>query len=133
MFEKLYLIHNPLTGSKDWVSEREFKIGSLRLKKVFGVLYLSDLKFMLQFNPQFKNSIVKENSLINEEKICLQHVCRLISKGELTELLNNEATDHIQGDHSFYDMRPSSIEIKDGFFMWNEEKECYEEAVVNIK
>ncbi|EKN67211.1 hypothetical protein M670_02187 [Schinkia azotoformans MEV2011] len=131
MFEKLYLIYNPLTGTKDWVSEREFKIGSLRLKKVFGVLYLYDLKFMLQFNPQFKNSIVKENSLLNEEQICLKHVCRLITKDELAELLNNEATDSIQSEQSYYETHPSRIEIKDGFFMWNEEKGCYEEAVVN--
>lgn len=131
MFEKIYLIYNPLTGSKDWVSEREFKIGSLRLKKVFGVLYLNDLNFMLQFNPQFKNSIVKENNLINEEQICLKHVCRLITKDELTELLNNEAVDHTQSDHALDDTHPTRIELKDGLFMWNEEHGCYEKAVVN--
>lgn len=132
MFEKLYVIHNPLTGSKDWVSEREFKIGSLRLKKVFGVLYLGDLKFMLQFNPQFKDSIVKENNLSNEENIGLHHVCSLITKNELTELLNKEALDQVksEADDSLY---PSSIEIKDGFFIWNEEKGCYDEAVVGAK
>ncbi len=131
MFEKIYLIYNPLTGSKDWVSEREFKIGSLRLKKVFGVLYLDDLKFMLQFNPQFKNSIVKENNLINEDQICLKHVCRLITKDELTELLNNEAVDHTQSDHALDDTHPARIELKDGLFMWNEEHGYYEKAVVN--
>lgn len=133
MFEKLYLIYNPLTGTKDWVSEREFKIGSLKLKKVFGVLYLDDLKYMLQFNPQIKNSIVKENSLINEEQICLKHVCRLITNDELTELLNNEATDHTQSDQSFYDTHPSRIEIKDGYFILNEENGSYEKAVVTAK
>lgn len=133
MFEKLYLIHNPLTGTKDWVSEREFKIGSLRLKKVFGVLYLDDLKFMLQFNPQFKDSIIKENNLINEEKICLQHVCRLITKDELTEFLSNEAIDYTQSDQSFYDTHPSRIEIKDGYFIWDEENGDYEKAVVTSK
>ncbi|HHW36449.1 MAG TPA: hypothetical protein GXX18_04035 [Bacillales bacterium] len=133
MFEKLYLIYNPLTGSRDWVSEREFKIGSLRLKKVFGVLYLDDLKYMLQFNPQLKNSIIKENNLMNEEQICLKHVCRLVTKDELTELLNNEARDLTQNDQSFYDTHPSRIELKEGYFLWNEENGCYEKVVVAAK
>lgn len=132
MFEKLYLIHNPLNGSKDWVSEREFKIGSLKLKKVFGVLYLDDLKFMLQFNPQFKDSIVKENNLANEGKIGLQHVCRKINNNELTELLNNEAN-LIARNESVDTFYPSRIELKDGFFIWNEENGCYEEALVKSK
>jgi hypothetical protein len=132
MFEKIYLIYNPLTGTKDWVSEREFNIGSQKLKHVFGVLYLNDVKFMLKFNPAFKESIMKECQISSEEKISLFHVCRLISKRELTELMDRDAVANIQSDtHKLFSSYPSSIELSDGFFIWNEKTGCYEEAAVN--
>lgn len=121
MPERIYLIYNPLDGSKDWVSEREFKIGSQKLRNVFGVLYLSDVKFMLQYNSQFKESIMNEYQMTNEKNISLHHVCRMISCSELTNFLNRSN----QGELSY----PTDIELKDGFFQWNEEDKCYDEVM----
>ncbi len=130
MYEKLYLIHNPLDGMKDWVSEREFTVGSQKLRNVFGVLYLDDVKIMLHYNNPFKESIMKEYNITAEEKesISLHHVCRMISKTELMELIEREAKDNADIDSSFSPY-PSSIELSDGCFNWNEEKGCYDEAL----
>lgn len=132
MFEKLYLIYNPLNGLKDWVSEREFNIGSQKLRDVFGVLYLSDVRIMLQFNTAFKEAVMEENNLGKEDMISLRHVCRLITKAELVEFINEEAEDiaHFDINHSSNPSYPSSIELKDGCFIWNEVTECYDEAEI---
>ncbi|WP_458414648.1 hypothetical protein ACNQFZ_07325 [Schinkia sp. CFF1] len=129
MIEKLYLIYNPLNASTEWVSEREFKIGCEKLKRVFGVLYLEDVKIMLHYNTQLKEAIMKEYN-ITEEKISLHHVCRLISKDELTELIKRESIDISHNENPLY---PERIEIKDGYFIWNQEKGCYDKAVVVTK
>jgi hypothetical protein len=123
MFEKLYFIHNPLNGLKDWISEREFKIGSQKLKNVFGVLYLNDVGNMLQFNNQFKESVMREYKIHHERDLSIQHVCRKISRDELYELVS-------QSDHDTFTYPPfsSMIELKDGRFLWNKEKGCLEEA-----
>src|SRR6476469_8936655 len=120
MFEKLYLIHNPLNSTKDWVSEREFIIGSQKLKNVFGVLYLDDVRIMLHFNIPFKESIMREYKVNNDEKISIQHVCRMISKAELIELIDRETKEnaHNNSDESCYYSYPSTIELKDGCFIW---------------
>jgi hypothetical protein len=128
VFEKLYFIHNPLTATKDWISEREMKTGSLKLKNVFGVSFIDDLKFMLQFNTPFKQSVMREYNLTNERNISLLHVCRLISKAELMEMLAKEALENPHKDHvtscpSF----STNIELKDGYFFWNEETNRYVE------
>ena len=128
MYEKLYLIHNPLDGIKDWVSEREFTIGSQKLRNVFGVLYLDDVKIMLHYNNPFKESIMKEYNITAEESISLYHVCRMISKTELMELIEREAKDNADSDSSFSPY-PSSIELSDGCFIWNKEKGYYDEAL----
>ena len=128
MFEKLYIIHNPLDGTKDWISEREFTIGSQKLRNVFGVLYLDDVKIMLHFNMQFKESVMREYEITDEKNISLHHVCRMISKAELMELIDMEAKVNAQNDSSLNPSYPSSIELEDGCFIWNEEKECYEEV-----
>ena len=128
MFEKLYIIHNPLDGTKDWISEREFTIGSQKLRNVFGVLYLDDVKIMLHFNMQFKESVMREYEITDEKNISLHHVCRMISKAELMELIDMEAKVNAQNDSSLNPSYPSSIELADGCFIWNEEKECYEEV-----
>ncbi|MBU8919191.1 hypothetical protein BGM25_24415 [Bacillus sp. FJAT-29953] len=129
MYEKLYFIYNPLTGCKDWVSEREFNVGSLKLKSIFGVLYFSDLKIMLHFNAPFKTAIVKEYKLANEQSIALHHVCRLINQAELMEFLNQEAKNKAQNDNNDVSY-PSSVELGDGYFIWNEHLGCYEQAAV---
>ena len=129
MFEKLYIIHNPLDGTKDWVSEREFTIGSQKLRNVFGVLYLDDVKIMLHFNMQFKESVMRECEITNEKNISIHHVCRMISKAELMELIDMEAKVNAQSDSSLTPDYPSSIELIDGCFIWNKEKECYEEVM----
>lgn len=130
MPEKLYFIYNPLNGSKDWVSEREFKIGSQKLRDVFGVLYLSDVLIMLQYNAPFKESIMKEFNLTKEEMISLHHVCRMITKAELMEFITKEVNDNASSarNDSLEASCPSTIELKDGFFIWNEEKSCYDET-----
>lgn len=125
MYEKLYLIHNPLDGIKDWVSEREFSIGSQKLRNVFGVLYLDDVKIMLHYNNPFKESIMKEYNITAEESISLHHVCRMISKTELMELIRRGAKDNADCDSSFSPY-PSRIELSDGCFIWNKEKGCYD-------
>ena len=131
MFEKLYLIHNPLDGTKDWISEREFTIGSQKLRNVFGVLYLDDVRIMLHFNMQFKESVMREYEITNEKNISLHHVCRMISKAELMELIDREAKVNAQNDSSCYPSYPSSIELEDGCFIWNKEKGCYDEVMNN--
>lgn len=128
MYEKLYLIHNPLDDIKDWVSEREFTIGSQKLRNVFGVLYLDDVKIMLHYNNPFKESIMKEYNITAEESISLYHVCRKISKTELMELIEREAKDNADIDSSFSPY-PSSIELSDGCFIWNKETGYYDEAL----
>lgn len=127
MYEKLYLIHNPLDGTKDWVSEREFTIGSQRLRNVFGVLYLDDVKIMLQFNNPFKEAVMKEYNLSNERELALHHVCRMISKVELTELINMEAKSLADSDSPTEPSYPYSIELIDGSFIWNKENRCYDD------
>ena len=129
MYEKLYLIHNPLDGMKDWVSEREFTVGSQKLRNVFGVLYLDDVKIMSYYNNPFKESIMKEYNITGEESISLHHVCQMISKTELMELIEREAKDNADNDSFFSPSYPSSIELSDGCFIWNEEKGCYDEAL----
>jgi hypothetical protein len=130
MFEKLYFIHNPLNATKDWISEREMNIGSLKLKNVFGVSFLDDVKFMLQFNTPFKESVMREYKLTNERNISLQHVCRLISKAELKEMIVNEATENSkESDLTICPSFSISVELKDGFFFWNKETNSYD--VVN--
>lgn len=128
MYEKLYLIHNPLDGMKDWVSEREFTVGSQKLRNVFGVLYLDDVKIMLHYNNAFKESVMKEYNLIDEKGISVLHVCRMISKSELMELIERETKDNADSDSSFSPY-PASIELSDGRFIWNKEKGCYDEAL----
>lgn len=130
MFEKLYLIHNPLDGSKDWVSEREFAIGSQKLKNVFGVLYLDDVKFMLHFNMPFKEALIKENNITDERNLSINHVCQWITSTELMVLINKETNIHSRHDTYLNLEYPSRVELKDGCFFWNSEKECYEELVV---
>lgn len=134
MSEKLYLIHNPLTGSRNWVSEREFNIGSERLKHVFGVLYLSDVEIMLRYNLQLKEAIINEYQITNEKEVSLHHVCRLINIAELTELINKEIQDTapFHEKRSFDPPYPKDIEIKDGHFIWNAEEKCYDEAFMTI-
>ena len=129
MFEKLYLIHNPLNGTRDWVSERECTIGSQKLKDVFGVLYLDDVKIMLHFNIPFKESVMKEYNITNEKNISLHHVCQMISKSELMELIDMEAKVNDHSDSPFDPSYPSNIELKDGCFTWNKEKGCYVELM----
>jgi hypothetical protein len=130
MFEKLYFIHNPLNGLKDWISEREFKIGSQKLKNVFGVLYLNDVGNMLQFNNQFKESVMREYRINNERNLSIQHVCRKISRDELFELVHKETVGLSQSDYdtSTYPPFSTMIELKDGCFLWNKEKGCLEEV-----
>ena len=128
MYEKLYIVHNPLDGMKDWVSEREFTIGSQRLRNVFGVLYLDDVKIMLQFNNAFKEAILKEYSLTNEKELSLHHVCRMITKAELTELMNMEAQKNAEIDTPTEISYPASVELQDGCFIWNKENGCYDEV-----
>lgn len=130
MFEKLYLIQNPLTGARDWVSEREFTIGSQKLKDVFGVLYLSDVKIMLQYNQPFKEAIMKEYHLKNEASLSLAHVCHMISLSELKELMNVERDEK---DDSATFEHPLSIETRDGQYNWDEEKGYYESALLVSK
>lgn len=130
MFEKLYLIHNPLNGAKDWISNREFTIGSQKLKDVFGVLYLDDVRIMLRFNNQFKEAVMKENEEIDEEKISLKHVCRMISEAELMEFIDRETEEMPPSDPSSHPSYPSIIELKDGYFSWNPEKERYDKVDV---
>lgn len=120
MLERLYLIHNPLNGLTDWVSEREFKVGSQKLKDVFGVLYLDDVKFMLHYNVQFKEAIMKKYDIVDEGTVSLNHVCYMISSKELMELINKETAPSV----------PSNVELRDGYFSWNEENKCYVEAVM---
>lgn len=120
MYERLYLIHNPLNGLTDWVSEREFKIGSQKLKDVFGVLYLDDVKFMLHYNLQFKEAIMKEYNITDETTVSLNHVCYMISSSELNELINKDSAPSY----------PLSIELRDGNFSWNEEMNCYVEIMM---
>jgi hypothetical protein len=129
MFEKIYLIDNPLNNSKDWVSEREFKIGSEKLKNVFGILYLKDLTIMLHYNLPFKDAIMKKYKLLSDKNISLGHVCRLIGKDELDDLIDGEDHTEISGVKSIFPDYPSSIELKDGYYDWDEEKGCYAEAV----
>lgn len=128
MYEKLYLIHNPLDRTKDWVSEREFTIGSQRLRHVFGVLYLDDVKIMLQFNNPFKEAVMKEHNLINEKELAIHHVCRMITKAELTELMDKEAQVNAESDSSIDFSYPASVELQDGCFIWNKENGCYDEV-----
>jgi hypothetical protein len=130
MFEKLYFIHNPLNATKDWISEREMKIGSLKLKNVFGVSFLDDVKFMLQFNTPFKESVMKEYKLTNERNISLQHVCRLISKAELKEMVVKETMEnqHQENDLIICPSFSTSVELKDGYFFWNKETNSYDEV-----
>ncbi len=52
----------------------------------------------------------------------------MISKTELMELIEREAKDNADIDSSFSPY-PSSIELSDGCFNWNEEKGCYDEAL----
>jgi hypothetical protein len=127
MFEKLYFIHNPLNATSDWISEREMKIGSLKLKNVFGVSFLDDLRFMLQFNTPFKESVMKEYKLTNEKNISLHHVCRLISKAELMEMIDTETKEisHIETD-THCPSFSTSIELKDGYYSWNKETNSYD-------
>ncbi len=127
MYEKLYIIHNPLDGTKDWVSEREFTIGSQRLRNVFGVLYLDDVNIMLQFNNSFKEAVMKEYNLTNEKDLSLHHVCRMINKAELTELINIETQVNTDSDSPVDSTYPASVELKDGCFIWNKENGCYDE------
>lgn len=126
MYEKLYLIHNPLDGMKDWVSQREFAIGSQRLRNVFGVLYLDDVKIMLQFNAPFKEAVMKENNITDEKQVSLHHVCRMISKAELMDLINKEVQISEKSDSPVPPSYPFSVELKDGYFIWNKEEGCYE-------
>lgn len=133
MFEKLYLIYNPLNGTKHWVSEREFKIGSQKLKDVFGVLYLEDLKIMLCYNNPFKHAIMEEYNLTYENSISLHHVCRLIRIEELMEIIDKEARNTSQSDKSSDFYYPARVEVQDGFFIWDEEKCCYAEASVKCE
>jgi hypothetical protein len=130
MFEKLYFIHNPLNATKDWISEREMKIGSLKLKNVFGVSFLDDVKFMLQFNTPFKESVMKEYKLTNERNISLQHVCRLISKAELKEMVVKKTMEnqHQENDLIICPSFSTSVELKDGYFFWNKETNSYDEV-----
>jgi hypothetical protein len=129
MFEKLYFIHNPLNATKDWISEREMNIGSLKLKNVFGVSFLDDVRFMLQFNTPFKESVMRENKLANERNISIQHVCRLISKAELKEMIVNDATENSnESDLTICPSFSNSVELKDGFFLWNKETNSYDDA-----
>lgn len=130
MFEKLYLIHNPLNGCKDWVSEREFAVGSQKLKNVFGVLYLNDVKFMLHFNMQFKEAIMKENNITDEKNVSVNHVCQWISSSELMALINRETNTNTQHEPSVDLEYPSRVELKDGCFYWNSEKGCYDELIM---
>lgn len=120
MYERLYLIHNPLNGLTDWVSEREFKIGSQKLKDVFGVLYLDDVKIMLHYNMQLKEAVMKKYHIVDEKKVSLNHVCYMINSSELMELMNKEITPSY----------PLSIELRDGSFTWNEERNCYVEDML---
>lgn len=130
MFEKLYLIQNPLSGATDWISEREFSIGSQKLKDVFGVLYLSDVKFMLHYNIPFKESIMKKYSITNERKVAINYVCYMISYTELMELINKELALSSTGESVSLQSPayPHSIELRDGCFLWNQEKERYDEV-----
>lgn len=130
MYEKLYLIHNPLNGIKDWVSERDFKIGSQKLKNVFGVLYLDDVRIMMHFNNQFKEAVMIENNITDEKNISINHVCQIITKDELMELIEREAKVNAHVDPSSAPSYPSRIELKDGCFGWNSEKECYDEILM---
>jgi hypothetical protein len=130
MFEKLYFIHNPLNATKDWISEREMKIGSLKLKNVFGVSFLDDVRFMLQYNTPFKESVMSEYKLTNERNISLQHVCRLISKAELREMIDKEALENslIESDITICPSFSTSVEFKDGYFFWNKETNSYDKV-----
>ncbi|WP_017755056.1 hypothetical protein [Calidifontibacillus oryziterrae] len=128
MYEKLYLIHNPLTSVKDWVSERDFKIGSQKLRHVFGVLYLDDVRIMLQYNIPFKEAIIQEYNLNNNVKLTIGHVCRQIKKDELMELINKEINNDGQSISTSEQPYPYCIELKDGCYIWNEENCCYEEV-----
>ncbi|MHC0038525.1 hypothetical protein [Pseudoneobacillus sp. C159] len=133
MFEKIYFIYNPLNNLQDWIAERELKMGSEKLKNVFGVLYLRDLTIMLQYNIPFKDSIMKKFILQSDNNISLSHVCRLINKIELDEFLMKEVNDagwNVKSIHSTY---PASIEIKDGYYDWDAEKSCYVEATKILK
>jgi hypothetical protein len=130
MFEKIYFIHNPLNATKDWISEREMKIGSLKLKNVFGVSFLDDVRFMLQFNTPFKESVMRAYKLTNEKNISLQHVCRLISKAELKEMVVKDAMEnhHEEDDLIICPSFSTSVELKDGYFFWNKETNSYDEV-----
>ena len=130
MFEKLYLIHNPLTGARDWVSEREFSIGSQKLKVVFGVLYLNDVTIMLRYNQAFKEAIMKKYQLASEGELSLSHVCQLISITELRDLIHLEKNRKIENTTFDY---PLSIESSDGQFIWDEEKGNYENTLMISK
>lgn len=127
MFEKLYLIHNPLTGARDWVSEREFSIGSQKLKDVFGVLYLNDVTIMLRYNQAFKEAIMKKYQLASEGELSLAHVCQLIRLSELNELIELDKNQNGENNPFQY---PLSIETSDGQYNWDEEKGCYENALM---
>ncbi len=122
MFEKIFIIHNPHTGVKDWVSELEIKIGCQKLKNVFGVLYIDDVNIMLQYNIPFQESVMREYNIIGEDNLSLHHVCRLISKAEFMELLDMDAINDSP-------THPTWIEVKDGCFFWNKEKGSYEEVI----
>jgi hypothetical protein len=50
----------------------------------------------------------------------------------LIELIDRETKEnaHSHRDESFYSSYPSTIELKDGCFIWNEKKRCYIETTV---
>jgi hypothetical protein len=124
MFEKIYYIHNPLNGLNDWVTEREMHIGSQKLKNVFGVLYIDDVKIMLRYNLQFQEAVMKANKIIGEDNLSLKYVCRLITKEELNHLLEKQ-------DNNNGESHPAWIQLKDGYFYWNKETGTLEEAMVS--
>lgn len=125
-FEKIYHIHNPQTGEANWVSEREFQVGSQRMKDVFSILYLDDLKSMLRFNAQFQAAVMKENGIKHKEELSIQHVCRPIKKAEWMEFLKKEK-DADNYDPSDY---PARVELEDGCYYWNNETNRYEEVAL---
>ena len=71
MYEKLYLIHNPLDGIKIGFQKENLQLDLKSLRNVFGVLYLNDVKIMLHYNNPFKESIMKEYNITAEEKYFL--------------------------------------------------------------
>lgn len=124
MFEKVFIIYNPLTDAKDWVLERDIKVGSQKLKNVFGVQYIDDVEIMLRYNIPFQEAVMKKYKIIGEENLSIHLVCRLMKKEELCELLDLESNEDSLA-------HPTWIELKEGRFFWNNAKGCYEEVIEN--